>query len=87
MQEVSPERLGFAEAECVRELEGSMRLPAMRGEAAPPGSKTASCTKGRHRNPGGPTGSDGMVIVGGVARGRTIARRRAEVGNRIDPYY
>lgn len=84
MQQVSPESVGFVEAECVRKHEGSMSLSVMRGEAAPPGSRTVSRTKGRHRNPGDPTGSDGMVAVGGVARGRTGARRRAEVGSRTD---
>ncbi len=84
MQQVSPESLEIVEAECVRMHEGSMSLSAMRGKAAPPGSRTVSRTKGRHRNPGDPTGSDGLVTVGGVARGRTGARRRAEVGSRID---
>ncbi len=87
MQQVSPESAKVVEAECFRMHEGSMSLSATRGKAAPPGSRTVSRTKGRHRNPGDPTGSDGMVNVGGFARGRTIARRRAEVGSRIDPYY
>ncbi len=71
MQQVSPEILEIVEAECVRMHEGSMSLSVMRGKAAPPGSRTASRTKGRHRNPGGPAGSDGRKFVGGVARGRT----------------
>ncbi len=75
MQQVSPESLEIVEAECVRKHEGSMSLSVMRGKAAPPGSRTVSRTKGRHRNPGDPTGSDGMVIVGGGAQGRTGARR------------
>jgi len=84
VQKVSPERLKIAEAEWVPVHEGSMFATVTRGGDAPPGSRTVSRTKGRHRNPGDPTGSDGMVAVGGVARGRTGARRRAEVGSRID---
>jgi len=83
VQQVSPEIVEVVEAECFRMHEGSMSLSVMRGKAAPPGSRTVSRTKGRHRNPGDPTGSDELVFVGGVARGRTGARRRAEVGSRI----
>ncbi len=71
MQQVSPESLEVVEAECVRKHEGSMSLSAMRGKAAPPGSRTASRTKGQHRNPGGPAGSDGHEFVGGTMQGRT----------------
>ncbi len=83
MQQVSPEIVEIVEAECVRKHEGSMSLSVMRGKAAPPGSRTVSRTKGRHRNPGDPTGSDEVVFVGGGAQGKTGARRRAEVGSRI----
>ncbi len=83
MRQVSPERLKIAEAESVPVLEGSMCITEMRGGATPPGSRTVSRTKGRHRNPGDPAGSDGMVTVGGVAQGKTGAHRRAEAGSRI----
>ena len=87
MWQASPERLKIAEAECVPEHEGSMCTTEMRGGVAPPGSRTVSCTKGRHRNPGDPAGSDGLVAVGGVAQGKTGAHRRAEAGSRIGSYY
>ncbi len=75
MQQVSPEIVEIVEAECFRMHEGSMSLSVMRGKAAPPGSRTVSRTKGRHPNPGDPTGSDELVFVGGVAQGRTGAQR------------
>ena len=84
MWQESPEILKVAEAECVPVHEGRMCTTAMRGGVAPPGSRTTSRTKGRHRNPGGPVGSGVMVGVGGDARGKTGAHRRAETGSRID---
>jgi len=83
VRQVSPERLKIAEAECVPVHEGSMCTTVMQGGVAPPGSRTVSRTKGRHRNPGDPVGSDGMVTVGGNTRGKTGAYRRAEAGSRI----
>ena len=83
MQEVSLEMLNVAKAEWVPVHEGSTCAVAMRDGDASPGSWAASRTKGRHRNPRGPVGSLGMVADGGVARGKTEARRRAETGSRI----
>ena len=71
MQQVSPEIALVVEAECFRGHEGSMSIAVMRGGAAPPGSRTASRTKGQHRNPGGPAGSDRVFSVGGPMQGRT----------------
>lgn len=62
--------------------EGSMSIVEKRDGATPPGSETASRTKGRYRNPGGPAGATGLVAGGGVAQGRTGVRRRAEAGSR-----
>ena len=84
---VSPERLKVVEAETVLSVEGHVCTIAKRDGDAPPGSRTASRTKGPRRNPRGPAGAVGMVTDGGVARGRTEALRRAEAGSRIDPYY
>ena len=49
----------IAEAEFFPVNEGSMCAVAMRDGAAPPGSWTASRTKGHLRNPGVPAGSIG----------------------------
>jgi hypothetical protein len=81
---VSPESWKVAEAETVLSVEGRVCAVGKRDGDAPPGSWVASGTKGRRRNPGGPAGAIGMVADGGVARGRTEALRRAEVGSRID---
>ena len=81
----SPEILEIVEAEPVPAGEGSMCATVMRGGVAPPGSWTASRTEGRFRNPGGPTGSFGLVTEGGALRGTTGAMRRAEVGRRTGP--
>jgi hypothetical protein len=70
------------EAELVPVNEGSMCVGAKRVGIAPPGSWAASRTKGCYRNPGGPTGSTGMVTGGGAAQGKTGALCRAEVGSR-----
>jgi hypothetical protein len=75
------------EAETVWSVEGRVCAVAKRDGDAPPGSWTASRTKGCRRNPGGPAGAVGMVTDGGVAQGRTEVLRRAEAGSRIDPYY
>ena len=82
MQEVSPEMLNVAEAECFLVHEGNMYAVAMRDGNAPPGSWSASRTKGLCRNLGEPTGSVDDVVDGGAARGVTGALRRAEVGSR-----
>jgi hypothetical protein len=79
---VSLESQKMAEAELLPVNEGSMCAVAKREGAAPPGSWTASRTKGHFRNPGGPAGSIGLVADGGVAQGRTGALRRAEAGSR-----
>jgi len=84
---VSLESWKVVEAETVHVVEGRACAVAKRDGDAPPGSWTASRTKGRRRNPGGPAGAIGMVADGGGARGRTEALRRAEVGSRIGPYY
>src|SRR6516162_11431146 len=58
-----------AEAEFVPVNEGSTEIVATRDDLAPPGSRTASRTKGRLRNTGDPTGSRGVRVTGGaVAR-------------------
>ena len=85
MRKVSLEIANVAEAELVPVGEGSMCIVDMRDGDAPPGSRTASCVKGYLRDPGGPTGSTGLVIGGGLAQGRTGVPVRAEVGSRTDP--
>ena len=72
---VSSEMLNVVEAEWVPVHEGSMCIVIKRDDVAPPGSWAASRTKGRFRNPGGPTGSIGMVLDGGTSRGMTVAVR------------
>ena len=78
----SPESCKVAEAELIPYSEGSMGIVARREDVAPPGSWITSRMEGHLRNPGGPTGSLGLVAEGGVAQGRTGVRRRAEVGSR-----
>ena len=75
MRVVSLERFELAEAELLPHNEGSMSSVVGRDGAAPPGSGTASRTKGHCRDPGGPTGSIGLVADGGVVRGMTVVRR------------
>jgi len=87
VRKVSFERVMVVGAEPIVNGEGSMNVVAMRDGAAPPESGTASRTKGHHRNPGDPVGSVGLVTGGGNVRGQTEARRRAETGSRIGPYY
>ena len=87
MRKVSFESKLIAEAEPVVNGEGSTCMVAMRDQAAPPESRTASCTKGHLRDPGDPVGSVRMVSDGGIARGQTRARRRAETGSRTGSYY
>jgi hypothetical protein len=82
VQEVSPEKLNVAEAECVPAHEGFMCAVDMRDGDAPPGSWSASCTNGVCRNLGEPIGSGDDVVVGGAARGVTGVLRRAEIGSR-----
>jgi len=66
---VSSEIQNIVEAEWVPSHEGSMCIVDMRDDVAPPESWAASRTKGCFRNPGGPTGSIGMVSRWGhVAR-------------------
>lgn len=84
MRVVSLESWKVVEAETFRDVEGRVCAVVKRDGDAPPGSWAASRTKGRRWNPGGPAGAIGMVADGGVARGRTKALRRAEVGSRID---
>jgi len=67
VRKVSLEKANVVEAELVPINEGSMCIVVMRDDIAPPGSRTASRGKGCHRNPGGPTGSIGLVIDGGIA--------------------
>ena len=87
MRVVSLERWKVVEAETVWFVEGRVCAVAKRDGDAPPGLWTASRAKGQRRNPGDPAGAVGLVIYGGVARGRTEASRLAEAGSRIDPYY
>jgi hypothetical protein len=82
VQEVSPEMLNVAETECVLVHEGFMCIVDTRDDDAPPGSWSASSTKGVCRNLGEPTGACDDVVVGGAARGVTGALCRAEVGSR-----
>ena len=84
MRAGSPERVKVVEAEAVPVAEGSMCAVAMRDGDAPPGSKAASRTNSRLWDPGGPTGTVGVVTDGGEARGQTRASHRAEVGRQTD---
>jgi hypothetical protein len=70
---VSSEMLNVVEAEWGPVHEGSMCIVAMRDGVAPPGSWAASRAKGHLRNPGGPTGSVGVVANGGAVQGTTGA--------------
>ena len=85
VRRVSPERVNVVEAEAVPVVEGSMCAVATRDGDAPPGSWTASRTKGQRREPGDPTGSVGLVAGGGSSRGTTEVANRAEVGSRTGP--
>ena len=85
MRQVSFEIPNVAEAEPVPFGEGSMSTIAMRDGGAPSESRTGSRVKGYFRDPGGPTGSTGMVAGGGLMRGTTGASSRAEVGSRTGP--
>jgi hypothetical protein len=78
----SPERLNVVEAETFPFVEGIMCTVAMRDGVAPPGSWTASRTKGFSRNLGEPAGSVAEAVDGGTARGVTIVLCRAEAGSR-----
>jgi len=82
---VSLEIWKIAEAEPVPFGEGCMCAVAMRDGVAPPGSGTASRTKGRPGNPGGPAGAVGVVTDGDTTRGETGAACRAEAGRRTGP--
>lgn len=82
MCEYCPEKLNDVEAEPFPVVEGITCAVAMRDGDAPPGTQTASCTKGLSRNLGEPTGAVDDVVDGGAARGVTEAMRRAEVGSR-----
>jgi hypothetical protein len=78
----SPERLNVVEAETVPVVEGHVSAVVRQDGDAPPGSWIASRTNGRRRDPGGPTGSVGLVADGGSSRGKTEVASRAEVGSR-----
>jgi hypothetical protein len=82
VREVSPERLNVVEAETFPVVEGIMCTVTMRDGVAPPGSWTASCTKGLFRNLGEPAGSVAEIVDGDAAQGVTIVLRRAEAGSR-----
>jgi hypothetical protein len=84
---VSPEIVNVVEADAVPKVEGRVCAVVKRDGDAPPGSWTASRSKGRHRNPGGPVGSVAMVGDGGAVRGESGVLRRAEAGSRTDSYY
>jgi len=85
VRKVSLEISNVAEVELFPAGEDSMCIVDMRDGDAPSGSTTASCVKGYLRDPGGATGSTGLVIGGGLAQGRTGVPVRAEVGSRTDP--
>jgi hypothetical protein len=78
----SPERLNIVEAETVPVVEGHMSAVVMRDGDTPPGSRIASRTKGRRRDPGDPTGAVSLVADGDSSRGKTEAVSRAEGGSR-----
>ncbi len=67
--------------------EGRMCVTAMRGGAAPPGSRAGSCMEGRHRNMRGSIGALGQVTGGGGKRGAAGANTRAEIGSWTASYY
>ena len=73
MWKVSLERCKVAEVELILINEDSMWVIAKRDDFAPPGSRAGSCTKGRHRDLGDPTGTVGLVTYGGIVRGKTEA--------------
>ena len=77
MRSVSPERVNIVEAETVPVVESSMCAIVMRDGDAPPGSWTASRTKGRRREPRDPIRSVELVAGGGASRGKGPARGRA----------
>ena len=82
MCEYCPEKLNDVEADTFPVVEGITCAVVMRDGDAPPGTQTASCTKGISRKLGEPTGSIDEVVDGGAAQGVTEALRRAEVGSR-----
>ena len=84
MQVFSPESWKVVEAETFLSVEGRVCTIAKQDGDAPPGSWTASRSKGCHRNPGGPAGSVALVGDGGAARGENEVLRRAEAGSRTD---
>ena len=61
MRKDSPERLNVVEAETVPVVEGHVYAVVTQDGDAPPGSWIASRTKGRRRDPGGPTGAVGIA--------------------------
>ena len=77
MQQVSPEIALVVEAECFRLHEGSMSIAVSARRCRSTGVEDCIMLE---RPASEPRRSDGVVIVGGGARGRTGARRRAEVG-------
>lgn len=63
---MSPERVNVVKAETVPVVEGRACTVAMRDGDASPGSTSTSRTKGRHRDPGDPTGCAELVAGGGA---------------------
>ena len=82
MRVCSLESVKLVEAELVPVNEGSMCAVDKRDGVAPPGSWSASRSKGQLRDPGDPVGSVGLSTGGGAERGKTEALRRAETGSR-----
>src|SRR5205809_7708962 len=76
----SPERLNVVEAETVPVVEGHVYAVVTQDGDAPPGSRIASRTKGRRRDPGRPTGSVRLVFDGRLTRRRTGETSRAGGG-------
>ena len=77
----SPEISDVAEAQSIANAE-SNRIAVDRPDSVlPSGSWTASRTKGRHWNLGGPAGAAERKLGGGWKRGKTGATVRAEAGS------
>lgn|ERR1035437_8964624 len=86
VREVSLEMKEIAGAEPFITVEGNRIAVEMPGSILPPGSWSASRTKGRCRNLGGPAGAAEMYSTGVVClRGKTGAAHRAEAGSRTGP--
>ena len=79
---MSPEIVNVVEADSVPKVEGRVCAVAMQDGDAPPGSWTASRTKGGRWNPGGPAGSVALIGDGAQREGKAegCAELRLGVG-------